>query len=155
MNLRASLALMGCVALLGGCEVSDLNLEPLSLEQAVDLQKQTSHDPRAALFIDPRDALAFESGHIPGAANLTLVRFDGEQGKNPGIARFNELVVYGANPGDPSVPAVGKRLIAIGYTRVRVFPGGLSAWSESGLPTETGAGRTLPSPEQPRRGSAR
>ncbi len=79
-------------------------------------------DPRfipGALAIDDSDALS-RLGHLP---------------------HDREIVFYCTCPNEASAAAVAKKLMAVGYTRVRPLQGGLDAWIEAGHEIERrGAG---------------
>lgn len=70
------------------------------------------------------------SGWIPGSIHVpdpTDLR--GDYG--------GEIVVYCDCPNDASAALVARRLLALGFLRVRPLAGGLDAWREAGLPIET------------------
>ena len=86
-----------------------------------------------ALVLDVRDAGEFSAGHVLGAKNVPLARFDGLPGD---VARRKEkpVIVY-CDGGERS----GKALSALrkqGFTRVANLSGGLKAWQQAGLPVE-------------------
>jgi len=128
-------------ALLGtGCGgVSTADIEFASLKDAISLHQSLARSPRAALFIDARAPKYFEEGHIPGAANYQLYDFRQKDTPRASIETFDELIVYGDNPGSPEAEGLTKRLMAIGYSEVRLFAGGLMEWRAAGLPVEQGA----------------
>ena len=47
-----------------------------------------------------------------------------------------EIVVYCANAECEDSVETAERLLALGYTNVRHYPGGKSEWREAGLPLE-------------------
>jgi len=78
----------------------------------------------------------FAAGHLPGAVHLPLDGFE---------ARAQELfpdrgatvVVYCASLTCANSDIAARKLVSMGYRRVRVFSGGKAAWREAGLPLET------------------
>lgn len=88
------------------------------------------------LLIDPRPARKFREAHLPGAANIELAQIRDDAEQDPAIARHDNLVVYGDNPGDSSARAMTLRLMRAGYDDVRLFAGGVDEWRTRGLPLE-------------------
>jgi rhodanese-related sulfurtransferase len=82
----------------------------------------------------------YEREHLPGAKNLPLSGFD--------LAattllpdRDAPIVTYCSGPTCANSHIAARRLLELGYTNVRVFTGGKSAWREAGLAFEAGAER--------------
>ncbi len=67
-------------------------------------------------------------------------------GKRPVVVdvRYREIVFYCTCPNEASAATVAKKLIGLGYTRVRPLHGGLDAWIEAGYDVERRTGK-LPS----------
>jgi len=133
------------VGALSGCknEVSDKDIKTIPLADAARLQARSGSHPTLVLMIDPRSEIDFAEGHIPGARNLQLPKVDPDRGADPAISRYDNLIVYGDNPGSPVARAMAKRLMVAGYKRKKVkwFADGLDAWTRAGLPVERGAER--------------
>lgn len=94
---------------------------------------------------------AFEAGRIPGSLNLPLAEL-AERAGEVLPARGQETVVYCGSP-DCSLARQAEILLRnLGYTRVRLFPGGLEEWSEHGGRIERAvlAGRAAPAPAEGR-----
>lgn len=132
--------------LLTGCDkdTRDTDIVQVKLAEVSELVTETASNPMAVLLIDPRPQTEFEEGHIPGARNLLLTRFDGEKGRDPRISAFNEVIVYGDDPSSPVARAVNKRMLAMDYDDIRFFAGGLKEWKAANLPVETGPSKPLP-----------
>jgi len=132
-QLGGTLVLGTAVLILGGCpkQVTDRDIETISLDETRTLYALQRRDParRIAVFIDPRASASFREGHIPGARNLHLPAFRRGGGRDPELDAFENIIVYGDNPGDYFAPGVVKRLLELDYDGVRFFAGGLSAWS--------------------------
>jgi len=139
-------ALATCLLFAVGCEkdTRDSDIVNVKLAEVSELVKDAEGKPLALLLIDPRTQTEFEEGHIPGARNLLLTRFDGEKGRDPRIASFGETIVYGEDPSSPVARAVAKRMLAMEYKDIRFFAGGLNEWKAANLPIETGPSKPLP-----------
>ncbi|MEF2232019.1 MAG: YceI family protein [Pseudodesulfovibrio sp.] len=82
----------------------------------------------------------FEARHIPGAINACVY----EVGFLDTVARLvpdksARIVLYGAGPKSGDCQCAADKLQREGYSDVAVFPGGLEAWRDRGLPLEGGA----------------
>lgn len=90
----------------------------------------------AALFVDAREASFFEDGHIPRAVNVprdALIRA-GAAGELADKAR--PLIVYCSGEDCEDSRIVAKGLLAMGHSKVSLYPGGWEEWSASGSPVE-------------------
>jgi len=131
------------VGILSGCETrtSDKDIAKgsvlVSLADVRQLLNDREAEEHAVLLIDPRAPKYFSEGHLPGARNLRLPDVREEQPRDPSLERFDRLVVYGENPGSSVARAMFKRLLAVGYSGVRFYPGGLDEWRRSGYTAET------------------
>jgi thiosulfate/3-mercaptopyruvate sulfurtransferase len=111
-------------------------------------------DMRWSLTDPNHGTRAYEAGHVPGAVFVDLdrdlagTRGDGRHPLPPaeeftqtlgrlGVGPAMEVVVY-----DDMAGAVAARMwwmmMSIGHRDVRVLDGGLQAWTDEGLPLETG-----------------
>lgn len=140
---RLWLIVFGIVALCGlmGCkgDLSDKKIEFIDLNRAMDLYDEGLSDDEAVLFIDVRNAKRFNAGHIKGARNIRVNEIDLKYDADPELLKYDNLVVYGENPGTASARAMAKRMIEGGYNtmlkdRVRLFLGGWVVWESTGLP---------------------
>lgn len=143
--------------LLGGCSgsgsISDKKIDYIDLNQAVDYYEQRTREENKALFIDTRKPERFAEGHLPGARNIRGTNIKLEYGLDPTLEKYDNLIVYGENPGSAGARAMAKRLIQAGYNtmlkkRVKLFLGGWVEWDTTGLDIETSP---LPAgtPEEP------
>ncbi len=126
--------------LLGGCapKVSDKDLRVVELGELRRLMSaDAANESDRLLLIDPRNPGAFETGHLPMARNLTLLRFPAGSGRDPAYARHDEIIVYGQNPGSAVARAMAKRLMSLRYKNVRWYANGIDEWVASGLPLVT------------------
>ena len=103
-------------------------------------------DEGTVVLIDPRRSDRFESGHLPNARNVLLPDQTFDRGKDPAIERYENIVVYGNDPGSAAAIAMTKRLMSMRYDGVRWYEQGIREWVDAGLPlvtesrTEGGAG---------------
>ncbi|CAG0955327.1 hypothetical protein PHYC_00431 [Phycisphaerales bacterium] len=125
---------LGCLYL-GGCGgVSDKSIQEvggLELRRLVDDSKKKGNETSLVL-IDPRHPDQFVKCHIPGAKNIRLADVPPDATVNREISKFDTIVVYGADAASAPARAMTKRLIAVDYSGVRLFVGGLEEWRALG-----------------------
>ena len=86
-------------------------------------------------MVDALPPMAFAHSHLPGAINLPPDRVDASVRRRlPDLDA--PLVVYCANPTCHDSHETAERLLGLGYTNVRHYPGGKDEWRERGLPLE-------------------
>jgi rhodanese-related sulfurtransferase len=119
-----------------GCEISDADIEFVSVAEVRQLQIQAEKDPRALLLVDPRSKGAFDVARIPGAVNMEFRRDMEERGVDPKYKGYRNIVVYGNDPGSAVARGMTKRLMVVGYDDVRLFAGGLDEWRGMNYPIE-------------------
>lgn len=85
----------------------------------------------AAMIVDVREPDEFAAGHIPGAHNLPLSRFDPVQLPDPG---GNRLILSCAG-GKRSAMALDRCAAAKAAVDTHLA-GGFGAWTAAGLPVE-------------------
>lgn len=116
------------------------DVRPVSAQEAAQQVKQ---DPKA-LIVDVRDADEVrQTSAIPGAVNISLgmlpVRADQqlpEQFRNQELQDRSRPVMVTCALGLNAARGA-KVLKDMGFTNVRYIDGGLKAWKEAGLPTES------------------
>ncbi len=141
-----TISILAGAAVLSGCtDIDDRDIEFASLSDVQSLRESLAKHPKAGLIIDARAGKYYSAGHIPGATNYQLPDFDDKSTKRSTLEAYDELIVYGDNPGSPEAKGLTKRLMFIGYSDIRLFAGGFDEWKEAGLPVETGAD-SLPAP---------
>lgn len=89
----------------------------------------------ATTLVEALPAAAYEAEHLPGAVNVP-------DRLTPGLAaelvpdRASTVIVYCSGPGCGRSRAIAAVFERLGYTDVRVYPGGKVDWLEAGLPME-------------------
>ena len=75
----------------------------------------------------------FDGRLIPGSWRVPLDRVV-RYARTQGLATDAEIVVYCSGPDCPQSQLAAEKLAGAGYINVRAFSGGLTEWSEAGLP---------------------
>jgi membrane protein DedA with SNARE-associated domain/rhodanese-related sulfurtransferase len=90
---------------------------------------------RRPVVVDVRSpgARDLDPRFIPGALAMDAAEVDGRLGELPAD---REIVFYCTCPNEASAAQVAKKLIGLGYTRVRPLHGGLDAWIAAGYQVE-------------------
>ena len=84
-----------------------------------------AHRERTCVIVDVREPHEFHSGHIPGAVNQPLSRF------NPDSLVHDKPVVLICQAGGRSATAL-RRALSAGRQDVRHYAGGMSGWRARG-----------------------
>jgi rhodanese-related sulfurtransferase len=125
------------LSLLAACEtrVTDTDIEYVNTPT---VRRLIDDESASLLLIDPRAPEDYAAAHLPGARNIQLTDVPENGVLRVRIDGYRHMIVYGDSPTSAPARAMTKRLIAIGYERVRMYFGGLSEWIESGYETESG-----------------
>ncbi len=107
------------------------NIEMISLATAKELFESNN-----ALFIDARHESDFQAGHIRGAVNVALKKFDTHFAKLNNISKDKLLIVYCDGSECNSSIELAVKLMESGFTNVKVFFGGWQEWNSAKLPIE-------------------
>lgn len=111
---------------------------PVRIELAVLRQ---FFDADAALIIDARDRVEFESGHIPGAINLPYDEAITDPVALQSLDSGGRPIVTYCGGGNCEISlSLASELFYAGHERVAVYVGGFPEWVEAGNPVENGAG---------------
>lgn len=78
----------------------------------------------------------YRRGHIPRAINIPLERLGMEARLR--FAREHPLVVYCLGPKCKAAELAARKLGALGFTEVWIYPGGKEEWTNAKLPLRTG-----------------
>lgn len=137
LMLAASLPVWGSI----GCEreTRDTDIKIVSVGEVKALwDRQQKGSETAVLIVDPRPTKYYSASHIPGARNLQLPAINPKADRDPMLERYDNIVVYGEDPGSATSRGMAKRLLAVGYKHIRFFAGGLKDWRARGYPTVDG-----------------
>ena len=107
------------------------NMEMISLATAKELFE--SHN---ALFIDARHEFDYQAGHVRGAVNVALKKFDTHFARLNKIPKGKLLIVYCDGAECNRSIELTVKLMESGFTNVKVFFGGWQEWNSAGLPIE-------------------
>lgn len=129
----ASLTLLISIAAASGCtpNVTERDLTPATITDLTAATRAEARQP-GTIIIDARTPSAFRKGHIPGARNVTIADIDKDARKRPDLAEAERIIVYGQNPGDSLATGLALRMIETGYSKTRLFRGGIDGWTASG-----------------------
>ncbi|CCD91512.1 putative sulfurtransferase (Rhodanese) [Bradyrhizobium sp. ORS 375] len=86
-----------------------------------------AHQQRSCVIVDVREPHEFEGGHIPGAVNHPLSRFDPD-----GLARDKPVILI-CQAGGRSANAL-RRALSAGRKDICHYAGGMSGWRARGGP---------------------
>lgn len=142
------------ILILGGCETktSDKSLKFISVAQVrkLALEADRKSNPTLLALVDPRPAREFNEGHIPRARNITLASLPPDGLRTRELEGFDNLIVYGNDPGSASARAMAKRLIQLGYDKVFLMQEGIKGWEAQGgaIQPPRAPAQTTPPPAQ-------
>lgn len=97
-----------------------------------ELQERLDYDNKFQLWNVQTDEF-FTGELVPGSRWLPLNTIERAA---TGIEKNVEVITYSGGPQCPQCREAARRLIGLGYTRVRVYADGLKGWKEAGHPTE-------------------
>lgn len=95
----------------------------------------------APVLIDVREPAEFDTGHLPGAINIPRGVLEFQVDAHPAVANVTDpalahrerpVVVYCRTGGRAALAAVA--LQSLGFSDVRSIAGGITGWTEAGLP---------------------
>lgn len=100
----------------------------------IDLEQAKWLYEKGAVFIDARDSLDYERGHITNAINLPYYQFELFEYQLYFIDK-NQIIVTYCDGSDCNLSIMlGDKLFNAGYKKVFVFYGGWEQWQNAGLP---------------------
>src|SRR5438477_466090 len=120
-------------------------LQPINGSETGQLFHDPQYEQELIVFVDARDDRHYEEGHVPGA-----YQFDRYYPQNhlltvlPPCLNALKVVVYcaGGNCEDSEFAALALKEAGVPSERLFVFAGGMTEWTQSGLPIEVGASRS-------------
>lgn len=112
----------------------DASKEVLSAERVLQMIAK-----KERIIIDVRSEDFFELGHIPGALNFPLTRFDDDVPRlMQQIKKETPVLVYCSGIYCTDSHTFATHMRQMGYKDVLVFSGGFEQWEESGNEIRTG-----------------
>ena len=100
--------------------------QSLTPQQAINLVNAED-----GVFLDLRESAEFGKGHIANALNIPATKLDGRVAE---LEKFKDKPLVLVCKMGQSSGAVGKKLGALGYSRVYRMTGGMMEWGHSQLP---------------------
>lgn len=88
------------------------------------------------VVVDALPSSYYDQEHLPGALNITEAEVD-ELAPRLLPDLDAPIVTYCSNTACSNSEAVARRLVAAGYTNVRVYRAGIQDWVEGGYATES------------------
>ena len=116
-------------------ELADANLDGPKIVK-ID-QCKRMYDDKSALFIDARDSLLFEEGHISGAISIHFESNDDDAilEKLDGIKNDNFLIIYCSGGDCDLSEELGNHLFEyLLYSNILLYEGGFPEWKKNGYP---------------------
>jgi rhodanese-related sulfurtransferase len=92
-------------------------------------------DTRPPVLVEALPAAAYDAEHLPGAVNVPH-ELTPELAARIVPDRTYPVVVYCSGPACGRSRATAGAFARLGYTDVRVYPGGKADWWDAGLPME-------------------
>jgi rhodanese-related sulfurtransferase len=109
-------------------------LPTVSLEQVKE-----AYENGDALFVDARDSDFYEEGHIPGAVNLPVRKFELVFPKvKERLLAATWVITYCDSASCELGVELTEKLLFTGMDRIEIFTGGIQQWQEAGQPVEEG-----------------
>ena len=85
-------------------------------------------------FIDAREALDYEEGHITGAINIPYYEFEEYKNKLENLSKDEPVVTYCSGTDCDLSILLGNQLSSMGYKKVFIFFGGWPEWIDANYP---------------------
>jgi membrane protein DedA with SNARE-associated domain/rhodanese-related sulfurtransferase len=102
---------------------------------SVDELRELMDKGKDPIVIDVRSPVVRDGDqrYVPGALTMDIAQVDQRLAQLP---TDRDIIFYCTCPNEASAASVAKRLIELGYTRVRPLQGGLDAWIAAGYAVE-------------------
>lgn len=147
---------------LGGCDhgTSDKEIQIIQIQQFRAMVEESKEKPGRTLIVDSRTADEFKAAHVEGARNIRAEQLRPESPLHTELAKYEQIVVYGADPSSGTAKSTVKRIMDGGGKHVYWFQGGMKFWKANGAPVVEAAGgeakpvnispkTSVPPPSQP------
>lgn len=106
--------------------------------ETIDLdQFQQAVNDKSMMILDARAVTYFDRGHVPRALNLSRADFAHDYMRLRPVldpAKDKPIVVYCAGGACHDSKMVAQALTSLGFSNVRIYPGGWDGWTAAGLP---------------------
>ena len=118
--------------------ISDDELVDMQLDapKAVTIsQCKQMFDQKSAFFIDARDSLLYDEGHILGAINIHFESNDDDQilSRLEGVDENDFLIIYCSGGDCDLSEELGNHLFEyLGYRNILLYEGGFPEWKQNG-----------------------
>jgi rhodanese-related sulfurtransferase len=89
-------------------------------------------DADAVTLVEALPATAYDAEHIPGAVNVPD-ELSEDMAETIAPDRTRTVVVYCSGPSCSRSKVTAAAFVRLGYTDVRVYPGGKAEWIQAGL----------------------
>ena len=133
-------------AVMGGLMINKVNLDlsehraegvkeisQIAIEKALELFQKDK-----AIFIDARNVGHYQKAHIPGAISMPISNLDERLAKHLELFSVNKyVVIYCESESCDLSELLARKLVSMGIDNVFIFRGGLDAWKNARLPTES------------------
>jgi rhodanese-related sulfurtransferase len=93
-------------------------------------------DAGQTVFIDARHEFDYKLGHIKGAVNIPLKDYEAYRDSLAAYSKDKSMVAYCDGAECNSSIELSAKLLAAGYTNVKIFYGGWKEWTGGKLPTK-------------------
>lgn len=123
-------------------ELPDMQFSPGEPLFVSTEQVQALLESGQAIALDARSEKEYLQAHLPGARHLSFERFYEYMDLVEELDKKTWLITYCGGPPCDLGELLGIELAALGF-RVAIYPDGLDAWQDAGLPVETGTGGQL------------
>ena len=116
---------------------NDKEEEIFNEPKVINLEQAFALFNNGARFIDAREDIDYNEGHISNAINIYFYSFEENDDKLNGINKNDAIVTY-CNGTDCDLSVLlGNKLAEVGYKNVFVFFGGWLDWVKASYPTTT------------------
>ena len=116
---------------------SNTQNETFNEAKAITLKQAYTLFGENVLFIDARDYVEFEIGHIKGAISLPYFDFDDYKSVLESVPKDSPIVTYCDGKDCDLSILLGDKLFELGYEQVYIFFGGWIDWQVNNYPIES------------------
>jgi rhodanese-related sulfurtransferase len=123
-------------------QMKEKGLQLIDCSQAQQLFQDPRFKQDIIVFVDAREVVHYQQGHIPGAYEFDPYRSGKYYDEVLPVCREAEKIVVYCNGGDcddSETAALLLRDMGIPNQKLFVYGGGITEWKTNGLPLETGA----------------